>query len=584
MELDEDGEPTFGVGSPVVSDNESDGIPDLTSDTESEYSCDEDLDTTVEGQAELPVDSDEEEEEVPAEYRDIDSWTASTTNPPNFPREVNLEHEPGLQPGVWKTRQFHHPTETGHPSEFYSLLWPCEWDNEIAARSNSYANMLIQTGKVTWKHFTPTTGVEIRALHGVLMFMSMKKHQGGLKSYWREYPFGDPWVKSVFSKRRFMFLMRIFHVVDDWLATDEAKKDRTIKVKAWYIRVTEQILRIWFPGKIICIDETMTLGTAAPIRQEMDAKPIKCGPKSYTAVDQYGVVLFTFIYPGNKTGDPEIGHATAVVKAVMDALRTKGHTIVTDNFYGSFESLKVIREAGNNCILMLRKPKAVKKDSPAMKTNPCHALSLLVNKSSPRGARVQAFLQNQCMLTLWRDNAVVAILTDAIGCEKSEGLTERRRKKGCKKAIEVRGCEVIKKYNKWKSLVDRYNQKKAEGDVYTTFRRWWKRCFINGPWLQSECSSWRIFQRYSTTPNATSLSFLALREQLVMWMVEGYVASKVRLLIQPTMQHTLAKLPSEIRRQCAVCRTGGSTVTFCTGCNMMMHRKCFIDHHNHLLK
>ena len=88
----------------------------------------------------------------------------------------------------------------------------------------------------------------------------------------------------------------------------------------------------------------------------------------------------------------------------------------------------------------------------------------------------------------WRANKVVVLLTDACNDKHDEKLTAKRNGKG-NQLLEVPSTRVVELYNKWKSLVDRFNQKRAEADTNTHYTRWWVRNFINGPWARTEVTS-----------------------------------------------------------------------------------------------
>ena len=190
---------------------------------------------------------------------------------------------------------------------------------------------------------------------------------------------------------------------------------------------------VWFPGKTICIDESMTKNTSTrcPIRQQMSAKPISVDSKSFTTVDSYGVCIYMHMY--KETRGLEKVHKKLplhVVESVMAKLITTGHRIITDNWYGSIEALREIKHHGNCSILMMRHPRPLSKDSPVHKTSIFHKLFEVVNKKSLRRASTAAFLGGECMALLWRDNEVVAMLTDACNNLEDEGLKVKRTAKG----------------------------------------------------------------------------------------------------------------------------------------------------------
>ena len=152
--------------------------------------------------------------------------------------------------------------------------------------------------------------------------------------------------------------------------------------------------------------------------------------------------------------------------------------LVTDNWYGSLEALDVIHKAGDCSVLMMRTPRPISSTSPLWKTSPLHRMSLFITDKSPKGERKAAFFEEEAMLMFWRDNKVVVLLTDACNDQHDEKLTAKRNGKG-NQLLEVPSTQVVELYNKWKSLVDRFNQKRAEADTNTHYTRWWVRNFIN---------------------------------------------------------------------------------------------------------
>ena len=117
--------------------------------------------------------------------------------------------------------------------------------------------------------------------------------------------------------------------------------DRTLKIKIWFDRCNRRCGNLL---RTFGIDEIMIKGASKrnPIRQRMQGKPIKAGSKSFTAVDELGVILYTHLYKGAKLGK-EKKLALHVVEDVLQFVSNKGHYFFVDNWYESFAALEVCK-------------------------------------------------------------------------------------------------------------------------------------------------------------------------------------------------------------------------------------------------
>ena len=99
-------------------------------------------------------------------------------------------------------------------------------------RTNSYVINRIIKKEVKRKNWKIFTVLELKAFHEVIIYMSIKSNLGGIKSYWDHGPWGDDYIKTIFTLHRFKSLIHNLHVIDaiDISPSDDSK-DFTLKVK-----------------------------------------------------------------------------------------------------------------------------------------------------------------------------------------------------------------------------------------------------------------------------------------------------------------------------------------------------------------
>jgi len=526
-------------------------------------------------ESELDTDKEEEPEEGMYHYERRDLWTEDV--PPAFPPAAEYDEVPGLRAGAWSSRPYQHP-ESFHPSEFFHLFWPPEWYDKLAKHTNSYARELVASGALGTRTWTDTTREEMMAFHGLLIFMSIQKNSDGVQTYWRKDHWGTPHVAQTMKWWRFKLLKRCFHVArKEQRDYDPAHGgEPTDKVKRWYERSNVRTNEIWQATETVCIDESMTRGASRrnPIRQVVKGKPIPCGSKTWSMVDQAGVEVASYVYKGKREGVAAVGLSTEVVTNLVSSLWSKGHVVIADNFYGNFNTFQAIKIAGHRAVLMLKTPKPSQGER-----EPSSIVQQMVNhmQGSNRGERYALYFQRQhpCMLIVWHDAKMVSMLTDVYDAEHDDGVTVRRRSRQ-EGIVEIDSSLVIKTYNRLKSLVDEYNDRRSDGDLtYTTFRRWWLRVFINGPLMRAENNAWAT-RRYIT---GDGLSFREFRRMVSDYLIKRYLDT--RRPIDPrttclTDGHGLDKCRHA--GTCVVCRSRNKTRYYCTKCRVAVHQSCHGHH------
>lgn len=145
------------------------------------------------------------------------------------------------------------------------------------------------------------------------------------------------------------------------------------------------------------------------------------------------------------------------------------------------------------------------------------------------------FLGNQAMMVAWKDNVIVYMLTDAVGKADDEDFMCIRR--SSEERIYINIPMVVELYNAWKSLVDRYNGKRAEADILTHFQHWWFRIFWNVPVASAENNGWKAMVVYGQRGEIT---FLKFRQELALTLLSDHISRNKlpRQLPDPNVEET----------------------------------------------
>ena len=201
-----------------------------SSDAQPEASSDEGFSTASSTDSE----AESEPEARARDYRDLSRWTTAVRGanaPAGYPPPMPAVPGPGFRPGTWEARELH-SAGGDEALDYWSFVWPQAWTQKIADCTNNYACDKQAAAIARWVRWTPTTALEIQALHAILIFMSIKKNEGGFSGYWQPDPWGEPWVRAMMTKKRFWALMHFIHVAEDadYPAALVQANDRTLKV------------------------------------------------------------------------------------------------------------------------------------------------------------------------------------------------------------------------------------------------------------------------------------------------------------------------------------------------------------------
>jgi hypothetical protein len=109
---------------------------------------------------------------------------------------------------------------------------------------------------------------------------------------------------------------------------DPKPSDPLYKIRPLLNLFTQRIKEIYYPGKELCLDESMLLWRGRlSFRQYIQNKRHKHGIKLYMLSGPSGLVQDVLIYTG--ANDPDVGgkgHANKVVRKLMDRFLCCGHS------------------------------------------------------------------------------------------------------------------------------------------------------------------------------------------------------------------------------------------------------------------
>lgn len=150
------------------------------------------------------------------------------------------------------------------------------------------------------------------------------------------------------SKDRFFQLRNNLHFVNNLEKPDNCK-DVFFKVRPLYDSIRKRYLELPLP-EILCVDEQMIPFTGSlSVKQYIKSKPNPWGVKCYLLCGKNGMAYDIILYQESTTElDPAIskkfGLAASVVLKLIENVKTPGHCLFFDNYFGSYHLLQVLKE------------------------------------------------------------------------------------------------------------------------------------------------------------------------------------------------------------------------------------------------
>jgi hypothetical protein len=341
--------------------------------------------------------SDEEEEKKEAAPADEqEDWTS------------NL-HAINVPPPRLRHAHQRLPPADSSPLQLLQLFLPPSLMEEFAQHTNTAAPH-------DWRH---TTAAELYAFLGAHLFMGIDRlPRTGM--YWNS-TFGHPLITSLFSRDRFMQLLRFFRVV----APDEAAaaRDPLPHVRSLAATLNASFVAHSSPSQRLTLDEAMAAFKGrSPIKQYIPSKPHKWGYKIYCLSSDDYLLRFE-VYAGKEERSPD-GATYDTVMRMLQGYEEKAHILFTDNWFTSPALLLALQQKG------IRLCGSVRRNRKGMPGIPDDEVSAL-----GRGQWTQR-QKGDATVAVWRDQKVVWVLYNHCSPTETASL-ERWSEAGNKISI---GC------------------------------------------------------------------------------------------------------------------------------------------------
>ena len=357
-------------------------------------------DAASEAEADSSSSEEEKENQPPAAAQHAEEWTSDVKNV-----EIPLPRLRPLQQAA--------PIADTPFTLLQRFLSPALME-EFAAHTNAAAPH-------DWR---PTTAAELYAFIGVHLFMGIDRLPR-THMYWSE-TFGHSLITSLFSRDRFMQLLRFFRVA----AADENAPARNPMphVRALAEKLNALFAANFKPSDHLTLDEAMAAYKGrSPIKQYIPSKPHKWGYKIWCLCSEDYLLHFE-VYEGKEDDPSDAGATVDTVLRMTAAYQHQERILYTDNWFTSPTLLHALAQRG------IRFCGAVRSNRRGMPVIPVADI---------RGLQRGEWTQRQkgdTAVAVWRDRKVMWVLYNHCSPTETASLNRwndagRKVSIGCPRAV-----------------------------------------------------------------------------------------------------------------------------------------------------
>lgn len=476
------------------------------------------------------------------------------------------------------------------PSKYFSLFFPDEEYDRIAAETNAYAALCARESGQDDKYWIPTDGEEIKAWFGLSILMGINPmHE--YCDYWSGDSFlGAKGFQGVMTMNRYEKLSQYLHCNHAAARLDrqDPRYHPVAKVAPIVDMVRQNFKKYYKHSRDISIDEAMKgYKGRTELRMYMPNKPEKFGIKFWARCDGRTAYMSDFqLYSGKRDQTPlqkRHGLGYRVVHEMTRDLVGLNHCVYFDRFFSSVLLLEhLLSDNIYACGTMLTN----KKDAPpAMKVKKRE-----LKRRLPQRGDIMSFQKNNVTVTAWNDNNIVVVAhsclshpSEMVTCERQVG----------RQKLTVPQPQAINRYNQHMNGVDVHDQLRKKYAASRASKKYWKYIL----WFVVDCcrvNAWIVYKLASTRQLGRRKRYvqkdfiLELGKELV-----NEFSSRKRATIRECgspiyidmqkrkMTHTFERLPGKHRR-CKSCykkERRHETVFGCSTCNTHMCNDCFRQLH-----
>ena len=357
--------------------------------------------------------------------------------------------------------------------------------------------------------------------------------------------------------------------------------EKFAKVRPLFNSLNQQCLENYLPEQHVSIDESMVpyFGKHGA-KQYIHGKPIKFGYKMWVMAKPLGYCIQFRPYAGKDValteyGDIGLGLGASVVAHLVKVLPTQpgcNYHAVMDNF---FTSPKLIRYLRPKSVAVTGTVRLNRMEEPPLGT------VRAMEKKEREESDVAVETSTNMAAVRWKDNKVVNILSTFAGKQSVQKV--KRYSKNAKKQIEIEQPKVVSVYNRNMGGVDRLDQNLAAYIINLRSKKWWWPLFC----FCIDVAINNAFQLYRTKKldeGEIAIDNLEFRRRIVESYYKDFStkATSITLFFKVMPKdHVRAgeKNHHWIRkgkqRKCAKKDCKGTSLYFCSKCNVGLHPKCF---------
>jgi Transposase IS4 len=414
------------------------------------------------------------------------------------------------------------PAACDSPLDFFSLLLPDAFIQRMVDLTNAFGEQKdaaaergegksedeAQAGERAASQWMPTTKEELRALIGCLIYMGIV-HMDATKDYWAALT-SQSFVQAAFPRNRFLVLLRGLRVSEPE-SPEEAAADRLAKLKELLAVMEENMLKYFYPGRELTIDEAMIAFKGRSImRQHIAKKASPHGFKVWTLVDcstNYVCALDIFI--GMKGREREEGATAKVVLTLLDRLqRGRYHLVGMDSYFSSVRLFETLLSRGFYAVGTTR-------------NNRLHFPKELLGEveGAERGEWAYRQLRGSPIVCVsWMDKKPVNILSSCTDPTKT--CQVKRWREGEHKNIDC--PEVLVQYMRYMRGVDVMSQRLSYSKIGRRSRKW----FYSLVWFLMDVAIHNAYVLWQQKHNRRNKNEKDFREELMQQLVAGFSARK----------------------------------------------------------
>lgn len=255
---------------------------------------------------------------------------------------------------------------------------------------------------------------------------------------------------------------------------NEGNLRKSYKIQPLFDKLNANYVKFGVFSKNLCVDEQMVRYYGHHyLKQFIRGKPIRFGYKQWLlCCGRTGYCFIADLYEGKKTKQPTnevytVG-MSVVLQKVSVANTPQNHVFFCDNFFTSFDLVKVLTER-NICYTGTPRMNRIKY---------CPLKSDKDMKKEDRGMLDFRFDEkNSIFAVTWKDDNNVKVLSNHEATEPMQSVTRWSSER--KERVKVYQPKCIATYNKWMGGVDRMDWSINKNRIRIRGKKWYFPLFTN---------------------------------------------------------------------------------------------------------